>query len=107
MHDTLAAMSDSIWYALQHTRGPAVPAGESVFAQPGIVEHFAFLKRRADAGQLVAAGPLEDVDGEGMTILEVGSAEEAERLATLDDQSVVTGVLSVRVRPWRVVMARD
>ena len=42
-----------------------------------------------------------------MTILEVDSVEEAERLATLDDQSVANGVLSVRVRPWKVVMARD
>lgn len=100
-------MSQSIWYALVHTRGPAVPEGESVFAQPGITEHFAFLQRRAAAGQLIAAGPLQDVEGDGMTILEVDSVEEAERLATLDDQSVVNGVLSVRVRPWKVVMARD
>jgi 23S rRNA (cytidine1920-2'-O)/16S rRNA (cytidine1409-2'-O)-methyltransferase len=44
------------WFALLHTPGPAVPAGESVFDQPGITEHFAFLQRRVEAGELVAAG---------------------------------------------------
>jgi uncharacterized protein YciI len=100
-------MSDEqIWYALMHTPGPAVPAGQTVFEQPGFAEHAAFLRRRAEAGQLVAAGPLLDADGAGMTVLAVGSAEEAERLAREDDLSVATGVLDVTVRPWHVVMAR-
>jgi uncharacterized protein YciI len=41
-----------------------------------------------------------------MTVLDVESAEEAERLAREDDLSVVAGVLEVTVRPWHVVMAR-
>ena len=57
------------------------------------------------AGQLVLAGPFLDTEGAGMTILEVESAEEAQRLATQDDQAVVDGVLAVTVRPWRVVMS--
>jgi uncharacterized protein YciI len=100
-------MSDErIWYALMHTPGPEVPAGQSVLEQPGIVEHYKFLKRRDEAGQLVAAGPLLDANGAGMTVLDVESAEEAERLAREDDLSVVAGVLEVTVRPWHVVMAR-
>jgi uncharacterized protein len=98
---------ERIWYALMHTRGAAVPEGETVFEQPGIAEHYAFLERRAEAAQLVAAGPLLDESGAGMTVLDVDSADEAERLAREDDQAVVTGVLNVTVRPWRVMMARE
>lgn len=100
-------MSDEqIWYALMHTPGPAVPDGESVHDQPGIVEHYRFLKRCDEAGRLVAAGPLLDAAGSGMTVLDVESADEAERLAREDDLSVVAGVLEVTVRPWHVVIAR-
>jgi uncharacterized protein YciI len=94
------------WYVLQHSRGPAVAEGQSVFDHPGIEEHYAFLQRRLAAGELVAAGPLLDERGSGLTILDVGSQEEATRLATVDDRSVATGVLDVAVRPWQVVMAR-
>ena len=94
------------WYVLSHSPGPAVAAADSVFEHPGIQEHYAFLQRRLAAGELVAAGPLQDGRGEGMTVLDVASLDEAERLATQDDQAVVTGVLSVRVRPWAVLMAR-
>ena len=101
-------MSDdeTTWFALLHTRGPAVPAGESVFEQPGIAEHYAFLQRRAAAGELVAAGPMLDAPGEGMTILDVADLATAHELATTDDQAVVTGVLDVVVRPWQVMMTR-
>jgi len=95
------------WYVLQHSPGPAVPDGESVFDQPGIAGHYAFLSRRREAGELVAAGPLPDDDGRGMTVLDVASLDEAVRLATQDDQAVVNGVLTVTVREWRVVMARE
>lgn len=94
-------------FVLLHVRGPAVPDGQSVGEQPGIAGHYAFLRRRHAAGQLVLAGPFADAEGAGMTILEVDSAEEAHQLATQDDQAVVDGVLAVMVRPWRVVMSRD
>ena len=100
-------MSDpTTWYVLVHTRGPAVPDDVAVQDHPGIGEHYAFLRRRAAAGELVAAGPQPDVPGSGMTVLDVGSFEEAVRLATQDDQAVATGVLRVEVRPWTVVMTR-
>lgn len=95
------------WFVLLHTPGPLIGSGESVFDSPGIQEHYAFLRRRVEAGQLVAAGPMQDVLGEGMSVLDVESLDEAERLATQDDQAVVAGVLEVRVRPWTVVMSRD
>ena len=94
-------------FVLLHVRGPAVPDGEAVGDQPGIAHHYAFLQRRHAAGELVAAGPFEDGEGDGMTVLDVESLDEAVRLATQDDLSVVEGVLTVTVRPWRVVLSRD
>jgi uncharacterized protein YciI len=95
-----------VWYVLQHSPGPALPAGASVMDQPGIAEHYAFLQRRLAAGELVAAGPLADGVGEGMTVLDVASEDEAQRLAREDDASVREGLLTVVVRPWRVVLSR-
>jgi uncharacterized protein YciI len=72
------------------------------------VEHVAFLRRMHEAGYLVAAGPLADAAGEGMTILRLpgaGKFGEATRLATEDDVSVAGGFLAVTVRPWQVMMA--
>jgi hypothetical protein len=60
-----------------------------------------------EAGYLVAAGPLPDGAGEGMTILRLpgpGQLSLAIRLATEDDTSVSAGFLAVTVRPWHVVM---
>ena len=93
------------WYVLLHTPGPAVTAGQSVFDHPGIGEHYAFLRRRVADGSLVAAGPLADRAGDGMTVLAAPSIDEARRLAEEDDQSVVAGVLRVALRPWQVLMA--
>jgi len=56
---------------------------------------------------LLAAGPLTDATGEGMTILRlpgVAQLGEATRLATEDDASVAGGFLAVTVRPWQVMM---
>jgi uncharacterized protein YciI len=94
------------WFVLLHTRGSAVGPGQSVFEHPGISEHYAFLQRRMAAGELVAAGPLPDEPGAGMTVLAVADLDAAARLATEDDQAVVDGVLRVQVRPWQVVMAK-
>ena len=94
------------WFVLLHARGPAVEEGQSVFEHPGIAEHYAFLQRRASAGELLAAGPLPDEPGAGMTLLSVADLDTATRLATEDDQAVVSGVLQVQIRPWQVVMAR-
>lgn len=93
------------WFVLLHRPGPAVNVGTSVFDHPGITGHYAFLQRRSEDKSLIAAGPLLDADGEGMTILTVDSEQLARQLAEQDDQSVRDGVLTVTVRPWQVVMA--
>jgi uncharacterized protein YciI len=92
--------------ALLHRPGPAAPEGPLV-EDPRFGEHVAFLNRMREAGFLVAAGPLADTDGEGMTILRLPGAGQlgtATRLATEDDVSVSVGFLAVTVRPWHVIM---
>ena len=95
------------WVALLHRPGPAAPREGSVFKDPRFTEHIAFLARMREAGYLVAAGPLTDEAGAGMTILRLpgeGQFGEATRLATEDDTSVAGGFFTVDVRPWHVVM---
>jgi uncharacterized protein YciI len=98
------------WVALMHRPGPAAPTDGSLFEDPRIGEHFAFLTRLRELGYLVAAGPLPDEDGAGMTILRLpgtGRLAEASRLATDDDAAVASGFLDVTVRPWQVMLTPD
>ena len=94
------------WVALLHRPGPAAPQGAALFGDPRFAEHVAFLTRMRDAGYLVAAGPLTDVPGEGMTILRLPGAGQLGRatdLATKEDSSVAGGFFTVTVRPWQVM----
>jgi uncharacterized protein YndB with AHSA1/START domain/uncharacterized protein YciI len=98
---------EQTWVALLHRPGPSAPQDGTVIDDPRFGEHVAFLSRMRDAGYLVAAGPLTDEDGAGMTVLRLpGAGQEglATVLATSDDGAVREGLLSVAVRPWQVVM---
>ncbi|HEV2885472.1 MAG TPA: SRPBCC domain-containing protein [Jatrophihabitans sp.] len=95
------------WYVLLHQPGPALAAGQSVFEHPDFAEHVAFLKRLAHYGLLVAAGPLPDQVGSGMTVVRADPNLDVQRLATEDDLSVVRGLLSVQVAPWLVQFTGD
>jgi uncharacterized protein YndB with AHSA1/START domain/uncharacterized protein YciI len=96
---------DPDWYALLHQPGPALADGQSIFAHPDYREHMAFLHRLAQAGMLVAAGPLPGQPGSGMTVLRAAADLDVQRLATEDDLSVVRGLLSVQVVPWAVQLS--
>jgi uncharacterized protein YciI len=99
--------TDDTWVALLHRPGPAAPTDGSLFDDPRFGEHYAFLTRMQAAGYLVAAGPLMDAFGDGMTVLRLpgpDQLDEATRLATEDDTSVAGGFLAVTVRPWRVIL---
>ena len=93
------------WFALCHSAGPALADGESIFGHAAFGEHVAFLQRLEERGLLVAAGPLPDAAGEGMTIVRVlpehGDVDIYE-LATIDDRCVADGYLEVEVKPWAV-----
>lgn len=103
-------VSEAAWYVLEHRPGPAVGDDASVFGHPLFAEHVAFLNRLRARGLLVAAGPLPEEPGAGMTVVRSPgspSAEEVERLAREDDKCVAAGVLSVRVRPWAVMFTGE
>lgn len=97
------------WVALMHRAGPQAPKDGSLFEDPRFADHVRFLSRMNDEGYLVAAGPLLDEMGAGMTILRLPGGdrfEEAEQLARADDLSVKNGFFEVSVRPWQVMMSR-
>ena len=111
---TVEAASDGTasdtWVALLHRPGPDAPTTGTVFEDPRFAEHVAFLGRMRDAGYLVAAGPMADAAGEGMTILRLPGAGQlavATTLATEDDASVAGGLLAVTVRPWQPMMRAE
>lgn len=90
------------WYVLLHQPGPALAEGQSVVEHPDFAEHRAFLQRLARYGLLVAAGPLPDQLGSGMTVVKASPDLDVPRLAAEDDLSVVRGLLTVQVSPWLV-----
>jgi uncharacterized protein YciI len=95
------------WVALFHQPGPAAPTEGTIFDDPRFAWHAEFLGRMREAGYLVAAGPLPDEPGAGLTVLRLpgaGQAEKAWKLATEDDRSVAGGLLAVTVRPWQVLL---
>jgi uncharacterized protein YndB with AHSA1/START domain/uncharacterized protein YciI len=95
------------WVALLHRPASSID-GADVFGDPRFFEHVAFLGRMQHAGYLVAAGSLADEPGAGLTILRLPGADgmdEAIRLATTDDVSVVSGLFAVQVRPWNVKLS--
>ncbi len=99
--------SAETWVALLHQPGPAAPAEGTIFDDPRFAWHVEFLGRMREAGYLVAAGPLPDEPGAGLTVLRLpgaGQAEKARKLATEDDQAVARGLLAVTVRPWQVLL---
>jgi uncharacterized protein YciI len=62
------------------TRVPAGPERDEMFKG-----HFANMRRLADAGKLVLAGPLDGVDGwRGLYVFAVTDLEEARRLVATD-----------------------
>ncbi len=95
------------WYVLLHQPGPALAEGQSVTEHPDFAEHLAFLQRLARYGLLVAAGPLPDQLGSGMTVVKASPDLDVQRLAAEDDLSVVRGLLTVQVSPWLVQLTGD
>jgi uncharacterized protein YciI len=108
MVDESPTPAEFTWVALLHRPNPQESLEGSVFADPRFAEHVAFLARLGEAGSLIAAGPLDDEPGAGMTILRLpgsGRLKDAIHLATVDDASVAGGLFAVTVRPWNVAFS--
>jgi uncharacterized protein YndB with AHSA1/START domain/uncharacterized protein YciI len=105
--EEIARSKGETWVALLHRPGASAPTDGSLFSDERFGQHLAFLGRMQDAGFLIAAGPLSDQMGEGMTILRIPGSDQMDRamqLATEDDESVACGFFSVDVRPWNVMI---
>ena len=89
-------------HVLFHSPGPRWQAGAAPRDQEGIELHYAFVGQLAAEGLVVLAGPFLDAENGGMVLTRIDSAEEAQRRAD-EDEAVRSGLLAVRVRPWRVV----
>jgi uncharacterized protein YciI/uncharacterized protein YndB with AHSA1/START domain len=107
-HLPTPASNTDLWFVLSHTAGSETPPA-GVFASPLFARHIEFLRDLSTRGVLVAAGPLPDAAGAGMTVVRAATVEEAKSIvhgAQHEDGSVTSGLLDVRVRPWQVVMSR-
>jgi uncharacterized protein YciI len=99
-------------FVLFHRPGPQWTPGVEFPAQEGIMDHIGFMQRLDQEGRLVLGGPFDDepagpADGGpvGIAIVDATSQAAAEELAA-SDRSVQSGLLVVRVRPWRPRMGR-
>ena len=101
----LAATPEAAWFVLMHT--PTVGPELSVFADDRFAGHVAFLKWLDGLGWLVAAGPLADQHGAGLTVARVPGDRVGELVeaAHQQDASVAEGLFDVLVRPWQVRFA--
>jgi uncharacterized protein YciI len=101
-HYRSAFTEAATWVALIHH--PSGGLGSAAFTDERFPEHVGFLHQMREQGYLVAAGPLGDEAGAGMTILKLPGADrlaDATALATTDP-IVVEGLFTVDVRPWEV-----
>jgi uncharacterized protein YciI len=81
-------------------RGPKWTPGETPELQRLQEEHLANIRRLADSGKLLLAGPFTDGgDLRGMFVFKVDSMEEAKALAD-GDPAVKAGRLRVELHPW-------
>ena len=81
------------------SRGPNPPKDSITSKQVG-EGHMANIKRMAEMGKLVLAGPFGDSgDLRGIFIMDVATKEEAERLCQ-DDPAIKSGAFSIEIKPW-------
>ena len=81
-------------------RGPKWTPGEAPELQRLQEEHLANIRRLADSGKLLLAGPFTDGgDLRGMFVFKVDSMEEAKALADADP-ALKAGRLRVELHPW-------
>jgi uncharacterized protein YciI len=92
-----------LWHQLIHTPGPkadpAVPVSEAAWYP----QHRKLHIRLAEAGYLIAAGPLPGRADAVQTLVRGATLEELTWLATEADRAVVAGYLEVEIVPWTVV----
>ncbi|WP_394170713.1 YciI family protein [Saccharospirillum alexandrii] len=92
-------------FVVFHTPGPQWLEGQTLFDQPGVMEHVSHYSKLLEAGKLALGGPHLDADGGGMMIPAAGVTEAEIAAFAAEDPAVKSGVLSFDVRPWLIGMS--
>jgi uncharacterized protein YciI len=95
-----------IRYIVLHAPGPNWKAGVAFSAQDGVQGHVAHFHQLLQDGKLHLGGPFLDERAGGMMIPAEGLAEAEIVAFAQADPAVVSGLLTVSVRPWLVGMQR-
>ena len=79
--------------------------GLTAFERQAMTDHFHYLKRLRDAGQVILAGRTQNTDPTsfGIVIFEAGSDAEAEEIVR-NDPSVARGVVTSELFPYSVAL---
>ena len=95
-----------IRYVVLHAPGPGWKAGVPFSAQEGVQGHVAHFRQLLEDGKLHLGGPFLDEQAGGMMVPAEGLAEAEIVAFAQADPAVVSGLLTVSVRPWLVGMQR-
>lgn len=94
-------------FVLFHRPGPGWLPGVPFPEQPRIMDHIGFMRGLDQEQRLVLGGPFDDepagpADGGpvGIAIIQADGLAAAEAIAA-SDGAVASGLLVVKVRPWR------
>jgi len=91
-----------LWHLLIHTPGPNADPATPMADARWLPQHRKLHIRLAEAGYLIASGPLPGREGATQTLLRGATTEEITWLATEADRSVVDGFLDVEIVPWTI-----
>jgi len=94
-------------FVVLHRPGPRWQTGVPLFEQAGLGEHIAHYRQWLTQGKLMVGGPFLDDQAGGMMVPEPGVGEAEIRDFALRDPAVVSGLLTVEIRPWLVGMKKD
>jgi len=92
------------YFVLIHSPGPLWDHAKGFRDQPGLNQHLGYMSGYADKGRIVMGGPFLDNSG-GMMIFDVPSLEDARAIAEADP-TVISGLLTVTVKPWLAALTR-
>lgn len=96
------AFEMTTYYFVMLMKGPASGTGTKEEAAAAQAGHMAHMKKMADAGKLLVAGPFAAgpaSEWRGIWIMKCASIEEATELAS-GDPAVQAGRLIIKVLPW-------
>ena len=91
-------------YTIRMTR-PAMKDDPTPQEQAIMGEHFAYLKARTEAGELLLAGPCLDA-AFGIVIFDADS-DDAARAIMENDPSVIHGVMQADLHPFRISLLSE